>query len=331
MDRRQFLDHAAGALVASAISGQAGQASAQVRPSRPEVVLITGSSTGFGRRLALTYARAGYSVVATMREPRERNAGNRDALLESARTEGLRLRVEELDVTDSPQASAVVAGVLAREKRIDVLVNNAGIIVFTPSEIAPPELWDFQMRTNVYGPLDLTRIVLPSLRERGNGLVIMVSSRVGRVVIPGLGLYCASKFALETATEAMHYESTPQGVDFAIIQPSAFDTDVNRNARRIYANVTRPLIEERSPRGAAFHRSFLETLDRNFSGQPGRDPQEVADLALRITERPREERVLRYPVGDEREMGPVRTLNSQVATLQEGALREGGYGHLWRD
>jgi NAD(P)-dependent dehydrogenase (short-subunit alcohol dehydrogenase family) len=168
------------------------------------------------------------------------------------------------------------------------------------------------------------------MRERGSGLVIAVSSRVGRVIIPGLGLYCTSKFALETAMESMHYESTPQGIDFAILQPSAFDTDVNRNARRIYASLTRPAIEAQSPQGAAYHRAFLETLDRNFSGQPSRDPQEVAELALGMALTPRDQRVLRYPVGDERELGPVRTLNGQVASLQEGALRDSGYGNLYR-
>ena len=331
MDRREFLDRSSGAVIASALAFQAaGNVYAQ-GIAREEVVLITGTSTGMGRLMALTFARAGFVVVATMREASGRNAGNRDSLVELARNESLRLRVEELDVTNSKQASAVVAGVLAREKRIDILVNNAGVIVYTPTEIAPPQLWDFQMRTNVYGPLDITRLVMPAMRERGRGLVFMVSSRVGRVIIPGLGLYCTSKFALETATEAMHYESTPQGIDFAIIQPSAFDTEVNRNARRIYASVTRPLLDSQSPRGAAFHRTFLETLDRNFNGQPNRNPQEVADLALRVALRDRDQRVLRYPIGDERELGPVRTLNSQVATLQEGALRDSGYGNLWRD
>jgi NAD(P)-dependent dehydrogenase (short-subunit alcohol dehydrogenase family) len=330
MERRQFLEVSTGAALLSAAYSST-RAFGQQEQSNKEVVLITGTSSGFGRSMALTFARAGYSVIATMREPDQRNLKNKLFLLELARAEGLLLRVEELDVNSQAQTAALLDGIKNRENRIDILVNNAGIIVYTPTEIAPPSLWTYQMQTNLYAPLNLTRMVLPFMRDRGKGLVIMISSRVGRVVVPGLGLYCASKFALETATEAMHYETTPQGIDFAILQPSAFDTDVNRNARRIYSSFSRPILERESPRGTEFYSNFLNRLDRNFAGQPTRPPQELATLALQIANLSSRERTLRYPIGDSWEIDPVRTLNRQVSAMQEAALRSGGYGDLWRD
>jgi NAD(P)-dependent dehydrogenase (short-subunit alcohol dehydrogenase family) len=330
MSRREFLSTGAGLLAAGAFMSSGLPALAEGLFGQQQTVLITGAGSGFGRRMALTYARAGYRTYASMREPDARNRSKAQSLRDEAARQSLPLFVIELDVTSPESARRAVDTVMEREGRIDVLVNNAGIFVYTPIELVPRELWELQMRTNVFGPMELTGLVLPHMRARGSGLVINVSSRVGRVIVPGISLYATSKFALETAVEALHYECTLQGIDMAIIQPTAFDTDINRNARRIFSEISYPLLTRERPDGARFHRQFLETLDNNFRGQPQDDPQRLADLALEIVRTPRARRVLRYPVGWEGELKAVREHNAFTARLQETALHESGYGDYWR-
>ena len=159
MDRRNFLEVSTGAALLSAAYTSTSSFAQQEQRGK-DVVVITGTSSGFGRSMALTFARAGYTVIATMRDPDQRNLKNKLFLLETARLEGLLLRVEELDVTNPAQTQALVDGIKRRENRIDILVNNAGIIVFTPTDITPPSLWDYQMQTNLYAPLFALLIML---------------------------------------------------------------------------------------------------------------------------------------------------------------------------
>jgi NAD(P)-dependent dehydrogenase (short-subunit alcohol dehydrogenase family) len=333
VSRKEFIIHSgkallAGALMLSPMGTLIAKASAAPAGA---TVLITGTSTGFGHQMARVFAQAGWVTYASMRDPNGRNAERAQSLRDFASRYQLKLKVIELDVTRVDHARAAVDTVISEQGRIDVLINNAGVFCYSPIEVVPRALWELQMATNVFGPMELTGLVLPEMRKQGSGLVIQVSSRVGRVLIPGISLYSSSKFALETATEAIHYESTPQGIDFAIIQPTAYGTDVNRNAKRIYSNFTRPLIEKERPQGAAFHREFLEKLNRDFSGNPTRNPREVAELALRIAETPRAQRILRYPIGDEGEVAPLRQINAFTARVQRDALRDSGYASWYRD
>ncbi|MBN8541886.1 MAG: SDR family NAD(P)-dependent oxidoreductase [Deltaproteobacteria bacterium] len=299
-------------------------------PARPtgNVVLITGTSSGFGEQMALRFARAGDRVYAGQRNllnaaGTERPEARR--LRDLARSENLFLEILSLDVCRDTDRSAAVAEVLKREGRIDILINNVGIIAFTAIETAPTALWRLQMETNVFGPMDLASRVLPAMRAQGSGLIITVSSRVGRITMPGIGLYAASKFALEAAVEAAHYENTPQGISFAMIQPGAFGTRVNANAVQLYRDFTLPLLLRERPEGELHHRQFLAILERNFSSTPARDPAEVAELALQIARLPRSARVLRYPVGDAWERDSLERLNQTLAPFQKTAVEEAGY------
>lgn len=262
MSRRQFLKNSANLVAAGLVAGSGLPALATGIFGDQKVVLITGAASGFGRRMALSFARAGYRTYASMREPGSRNSSKAESLRLEAAREQLPLFIVELDVTNPESAQRAVEEVLQRESRLDVLINNAGAFVFTPMEIVPREVWEFQMRTNVYGPMELTGLVLPQMRRQGSGLVINVSSRVGRVIIPGISLYATSKFALETAVEALHYECTPQGIDFAIIQPTAFDTDINRNAK----DLPRHYVARASKRAPARSR-VSSTISRNARSQ----------------------------------------------------------------
>ena len=150
------------------------------------------------------------------------------------------------------------------------------------------------------------------------------------MIIPGIGLYCASKIALESATEATYYETTGQGIDLALIEPTAFNTEINRNAVKICRTITLPALIRRRPEGEQHYRDFLRRLENAFSGNPTRDPQEVADLAIDIARTPSALRTLRYPVGDSSETVPVEATNEYLREQQRAALQQSGYSNLFR-
>ena len=178
--------------------------------------LITGSSAGFGRALAEAALAARDRVVATARRP-----GALDELVDRAPD---RVLAVELDVTDRRQADAAVTAALDRFGGIDVLVNNAGLA----SVGAVEELDDRQLRDLMdvmfFGPVGLVQAVLPSMRVRGRGTIVQMSSMGGQVSMPGFGAYCAAKFALEGLSEALAAEVAPFGVKVLVVEPGAFAT-----------------------------------------------------------------------------------------------------------
>lgn len=165
-------------------------------------VLVTGASRGIGRAIADRVARAGHELIATARDP-ETLIGL-DAKLALA-----------LDVTNE----ASVLSAVEQAGPVDVLVNNAGVAMRGPVEDAPVPAVADMFDINVFGALRTTRAVLPGMRERGSGLVVNVSSVVGRVALPFAGPYAASKYALEALSEAMALELTGTGVRVVVVQP----------------------------------------------------------------------------------------------------------------
>ncbi len=233
-------------------------------------VLITGCSTGFGKLAALTFARRGHSVFASMRTL-DKSGPLRDA----AASEGLKIAVVQLDVDDAASVGRAVSEVADDAGSIDILVNNAGMEIRGPVE----EMTDAEVRrqfeTNVFGLLAVVRAVLPAMRERGSGVIVNVSSIAGLVSAPFAGLYAASKHAVEAITESLHYEVRPFGVRVAVIEPGGFATEFGAN--RIEASAFTSV----SPyRGAADR--FEVALDKLApDGEPG-DPQVVADEIVRV-------------------------------------------------
>jgi NAD(P)-dependent dehydrogenase (short-subunit alcohol dehydrogenase family) len=184
------------------------------------VVLITGCSTGIGYATALRLARDGFEVVATMRNPSACD------LATVAAAEGLTIKTRALDVTDHAAIDALI-GELVRTGGIEVLVNNAGLggsggVVEETSLDAFREI----METNFFGAMACTKAVLPSMRERGRGCIVNVTSQAGRFAIPGMAPYCASKWALEAASESLAGEVAPFGIRVALIEPGAIMTAI---------------------------------------------------------------------------------------------------------
>jgi NAD(P)-dependent dehydrogenase (short-subunit alcohol dehydrogenase family) len=188
------------------------------------VILITGSSTGFGHDAALRLARRGHRVFATMRDTAGRNAGPRAGLEETAAAERLALTVLDLDVTRDESVGRAVDAALADAGQIDVVINNAGYAGLGITEAYTIEQFKQMYDVNVFGVQRVNRAVLPSMRRRHSGLLIHVSSGAGRVVVPSMAAYCSSKFALEVLADAYRFELLPFGIDSILIEPGIYKT-----------------------------------------------------------------------------------------------------------
>ena len=191
-----------------------------------QVVLITGSSTGFGHDAALRLARRGHRVFATMRETAGRNAGARAGLEEIAAAERLALSVLDLDVTRDDSVGRAIDAALVQAGQIDVVINNAGYAGLGITEAYTIEQFQRMYDVNVFGPQRVNRAVLPSMRRRRSGLLIHVSSGAGRAVVPAMAAYCSSKFALEALADAYRFELLPFGIDSILVEPGIYKTPI---------------------------------------------------------------------------------------------------------
>src|SRR5882724_4325109 len=190
------------------------------RPAMSKTILITGASSGFGRDTAETLHHAGRTVYASMRGVQGKNREAAEALRK------LGIKIVELDVTDDASVEAGVENVLAEAGNIDVLVNNAGIASVGVTEAFTAEQAKVIFDTNVIGLLRVTRAVLPSMRQKRDGLIINIGSILGRVTFPFLGIYGASKMAVEALTDSLRYEVSQLGVEVVEVQPSAYPTNL---------------------------------------------------------------------------------------------------------
>lgn len=194
-------------------------------------ILITGCSSGIGLATARRFAMRGWQVFASMRRPEKG-----EALRAEAARQGWRLRTPALNVTDDQSVSAAVDEVLAQTGgRIDVVVNNAGYLAYGPLEETTPAELAAQLDTNVVGTHRVSRAVLPAMRARGRGRLVFIGSISGRVALPMLAAYHASKWALEGMVEALRYEVRPFGVSVVLIEPGPFRTALHDNEREAAA------------------------------------------------------------------------------------------------
>jgi NADP-dependent 3-hydroxy acid dehydrogenase YdfG len=184
-----------------------------------KTILITGASSGIGRASALKLAADGHRVIATAR--REELLSQ---LAAESRGEILPLR---LDVRDAQSINDAVAHVREHTPDgLDVLVNNAGYALSGPVETLSIDAVRAQFETNVIGLLGVTRALLPDMRTHGSGRIINVSSVVGRVTFPGMGVYGATKYAIEAISDALRVELAGFGLDVVLIEPAFVNTDI---------------------------------------------------------------------------------------------------------
>src|SRR5579863_261576 len=197
-------------------------------------VLITGATDGLGKAAATLFTERGYRVFAAGRSAEKR--AQLDAL---ARENKLPLETLELDVCDDASVQRAVKTVLDKAGAIDVLVNNAGISFVAAVEDMTMEDWRKQFETNFFGVLRVTRAVLPHMRERRSGRILMMSSVSGFVTPPTQGAYSSSKHALEGLSNALRLELYSFGVDVVLIEPGYIVTNFQQTAK----DLAQPYVE----------------------------------------------------------------------------------------
>lgn len=229
------------------------------------VALVTGASSGIGHSTALLLARDGYRVFATVRS----DAGEASLRLDAA---GLPIEILRLQLEDEAGATRIVQEILGRVGRIDVLVNNAGYARLGAVEDLPREALRHQFEVNVFGAMQLCREVLPTMRARGSGRIVNVSSLAGKASIPLMGAYCASKFALEAFSDALRPEAKPFGIRVVLVEPGPVATNFNEIARK------ESQVTLQSP---SVYRQAYERLQQEGPARHAATPEQVARVILR--------------------------------------------------
>jgi len=185
------------------------------------VVAVTGASSGIGEATALACAGAGAAVALAARR-----SDRIEALAERIVGEGGRAIAVQTDVGEESQAQVFVQRTHAELGRLDVLVNNAGVMLLGPIEGAPTEEWRQMIHANVFGVLYCTHAALPLMREQGSGHIVNVSSVAGRVARQGSGVYNLTKFGVGAFSESLRQEAVPIGVRVTLIEPGAVATEL---------------------------------------------------------------------------------------------------------
>jgi NAD(P)-dependent dehydrogenase (short-subunit alcohol dehydrogenase family) len=250
-----------------------------------DVALVTGSSSGIGFETALLLARSRFHTYASMR-----NLEKSKNITEIANTEKLPLQVIQLDVNDDKSVKDAIDKIVAENRRIDVLVNNAGYGLFSPIEDVTLDQVKDQFETNFFGVVRVTKEALPIMRKQRKGTIVNVSSGAGRVGVPVYSAYVASKFALEGLSESMRYELKEFGINIVIIEPGVIKTNIVENLKTadIRSRSKSPYSDliERVSKG------FGKMMDNSSS-----PPKLVAEAILNaITSKEPE---IRYVVGDD--------------------------------
>ena len=242
-----------------------------------KVWFITGASSGFGRALAAEVIRRGDRVVAAAR--------NVDAMRQLVALAPERVLALRLDVTQGREIAPVIARAIEQFGAVDVLVNNAGYsMVGALEETSDAELRSL-METMFFGPVALTRAVLPHMRERKRGTIVQISSNGGIITAPGFGAYCAAKHGLEGLSECLAKEAAPLGIRVLIVEPGAFRTNLFGSAFRdmppmdVYAATVGPT------------RAFVSQSDGAQTGDPVKAAIAIADAVAAGAPR------LRLPLG----------------------------------
>jgi len=281
-----------------------------------KTVVITGCSSGFGKLLALHLARRGDRVYATMRGTQGKNARVAGELGHTAASEGIDLRVLDLDVTSDESVQAAAATVMAESGAPDVVVNNAGVMFvgftegFSTAEMAN------QLDVNVLGIHRMNRAFLPGMRQRGQGLLINISSIAGRLAVPFFGVYHASKWAVEGYSLALRTELACTGVDVVVVEPGPFETE-------LFGQSPRPAdADGRIPGYPAVAHETLTQLEAAFEGMfsdPGTptDPTIFVSDVSALIDAPAGQRPFRTVVGVD---AGVRDRNAAVEPFDAGVL-----------
>ncbi|GAE31414.1 3-oxoacyl-[acyl-carrier protein] reductase [Halalkalibacter hemicellulosilyticusJCM 9152] len=246
--------------------------------------IVTGASSGFGLHITIELAKAGFTVIATMR-----NQSKKHVLHEAIEDPQIlkRIRVTELDVTDSLSIQAF-QDYIQSISPIVLFINNAGIAQAGFAEELCIDAYRQQFETNLFGVIAMTQVILPHMRTNRKGTILMMSSISGRIGFPGLSAYVASKQALEGYTESLRLELAPYNVQVAVIEPGSYQTNIWSSG---LANIR---THEHSP----YQRTLAALKQHIKKTSPAYgDPKEVAHLVVKLSRQEKLTR-LRYPIGN---------------------------------
>ncbi len=281
------------------------------------IVVITGCSSGIGFESALAFARRGDRVHACVR-----SLDKGEALRQLALQQQLDIRLETLDVTDSDSFPSFVESIVAQSGRIDVLINNAGILHPGAWEDLSEAKARMVMETNFFGPLFLSRAFLPQMREQGSGYIIMISSLSGVAGLAGDVAYSASKFALEGATEALRHEVDRWGIHLALVQGGQYATNIFQASES-----GEGLLPADYPLESPYKELVEFKLEQVRSGLPAAlHPSVMAELLLNIADS--DGKQLRWPA-DELASRVLDTVHGQSDADRDAFLRMAGDSNWW--
>ena len=281
-------------------------------------ILITGANGGFGNLTVKSLLKAGHEVVATMRNAAQRNKAAAEEL------SSLGAHIVELDVTDDASVNAGVAKAIELLGGLDVVINNAGIGVLGIQEQFAIDDFKRLFDVNVFGVQRVNRAALPFLRNQGSGLLIHVSSLLGRIAIPFYGPYNASKWALEALAQNYRVELSGFGVDSCLVEPGGFATE-------FMSSLMKPSdTSQNDSYGDMIHapKMAFESFEGALASNPAQDPQNVADAITKLIATPSGERPMRTVV-DNMGMGThIEPYNEQLSNIHEGLYNAFGMGDM---
>lgn len=238
-----------------------------------KVILVTGTSSGFGLLIAARLASKGHFVYATMR-----NLTKQQALLDESQKRGGQVLVRALDVTKPQTITAVLEEIKSHHGHIDIVVNNAGYGLGGFFEDLIEDEIRSQMETNFFGVQNVCRQVLPLMREQKQGLIINISSVAGQSATPSLGAYAASKWALEAFSESLYHEVASFGIKVVIVEPGSYPTKIfgeNAHYAKGFNDPKSPYYEMST--------ALKKMIDSHINHST-RNPEQVAVLVEKITE-----------------------------------------------
>jgi NAD(P)-dependent dehydrogenase (short-subunit alcohol dehydrogenase family) len=289
------------------------------------VVLVTGSSSGFGELIAKTLAGDGHHVFATMRGVDGRNASAATALRDWSTSHQFNLEVVELDVTLDDSVNRAVDHIMRVAGTVDVAVNNAGASARGPIEAFSVDQMAALLNLNALGPMRINKAVLPAMRQQRSGLIIWITSTLGRVLPGRGGLYPATKWAAEGLAESLHHQIAPFGIDLTILEPGSFPTPANTTDKGMHA-ADQAIVDAYAAVAPAAPARAPDPSGRTFP-----DPQEVADGVQELVNMPAGQRPLRLVVGPVFTDG-VAAYNAEYERVRshlEEVLRRPGQAITW--
>lgn len=252
-----------------------------------KVAIVTGSSSGIGFETSVILARNGFHTYAAVR-----NLDKSQPLMDMSKKDGLSIQVIELDVSNDKSVKDAINKVLSENKRIDVVVNNAGYVLAGSFEDLSMDEIKSQFETNFFGVIRVIQAILPTMRNQRNGRIVNVSSMGGRMAIPLDSAYHGTKFALEGVSESLQYEVEQFGIKIIIIEPGAIKSNFFNNLK----------MASKAQRPDSPYTQMMQKLNAGFSFilENAAHPVEVAKVILAAVTS--EDPQLRYTVGDDAAM-----------------------------